>query len=58
MIKLKVIIIKFSNNSKYLLLGDTKGYLYCYDINNNFKIIYNQNIHCRILRNVVTIDDD
>ena len=40
--KKSIIKIKFSNNSRYLLVGDDYGYLYCYDINNNFKLIYNQ----------------
>ena len=39
--KMCIEIIKFSNNSRYLLVGANDGCLYCFDINNNFKIIYN-----------------
>ena len=33
--KLEINTIAFSNNSRYLLVGDYRGCLYCYDINNN-----------------------
>ena len=42
--KMCIEIIKFSNNSRYLLVAND-GCLYCFGINNNFKIIYNQNVH-------------
>ena len=53
-----IIIFKFSNNSRYLIFGDDFGYLYCYDIDNNFKLIYNQKVHSDYINDILTIDDD
>ena len=37
--------IKFTNDSRYLFSGDSNGYLYCFDIKQNFKVIYKNKIH-------------
>ena len=29
-------ICMFTKDSKYLICGDSKGYLFCFDINDNF----------------------
>ena len=54
----RINIMKFSNNSRFLLFGDDDGCLGCYDINNNYKLIYNQRIHSRPISNILSIDDD
>ena len=51
-------IIKFSNNSRCLLFGDYYGCLYCCDINNNCKIIYNQRVHSQVINDILSIDDE
>ena len=56
--KNSIIKIKFSNNSRYLIFGDDYGYLYCCDINNNFKLIYNQMKVSSYTNDILTIDDD
>ena len=55
---LRIIKIKFTNNSRYLLFGDNYGYLYCYDINNNFKLIYNYDVPSSFISDILAIDDD
>ena len=45
-------------NSRYLLVGDYYGCLYCYDINNNFYLIYYQKIHSKFITDILTKDDD
>ena len=32
----QIVISRFTTDSLYLLCGDTKGYLLCYDISDNF----------------------
>ena len=54
----RINIMIFSNNSRCLLFGDTKGCLGCYDINNNYKLIYNQKVHSYGIENILTLDDD
>ena len=56
--KMCIEIIKFSNNSGYLLVGANDGCLYCFDINNNFKIIYNQNVHQNTISGILDLGDD
>ena len=51
-------VMKFSNNSKYFLFSYSAGFLGCYDINNNYNIIYNQRVHSSFIDNILTIDDD
>ena len=48
-----IVIMKFSNNSRNLLFGDTKGFLGCYDINNNCKLIYNHMVHSKGVDNIL-----
>ena len=57
MMNIIIFKLRFSQNSSYLLFGDYYGYLNCSDINNNFKIIYNEKIHSDYT-DIFTIDDD
>ena len=50
--------MKFSNNSRHLLSGDYYGGLKCYDINKNYKIIYNKRVHHTCIHDIIPIDDE
>ena len=54
----RIFVMKFSNNSRCLLFGDDDGFLGCYDINNNCKLIYNERVHSYTINNILTLDDD
>ena len=51
-------VMKYSNNSKYFLFSYSAGFLGCYDINNNYALIYNQKIHSNFIINILSIDDE
>lgn len=44
-------------NNSYSIMGDHSGNLFIYDVNNNWKLIYNSNIHTQAITNIVVIDD-
>ena len=51
-------VCKFDKDSKYLMCGDDSGKLYCYDVNNKFKELYNKNIHTDWINEIILVESD
>ncbi|KAM3132292.1 WD domain repeat-containing protein 55 [Paramecium bursaria] len=54
----QVMVIKFTNDSKYLLCGYSDGYLNCFNIEKFYKTIYKNQIHKWDIYDIIAIDND
>ncbi|KAM3131468.1 hypothetical protein pb186bvf_016398 [Paramecium bursaria] len=48
----------YNSDSTLLFCGDKKGHLYCLSVNQNFKIIYKNNVHSSYINDIKLISND
>ena len=50
-------ICKFSNDSEFIYCGDNQGFLYVYDIKQNYKEIYENKVHKHSITSIDLINN-